>query len=60
MTDQEMKDLLLTPLKAMIDANDLQKKWQHDRVQNCNRPESSNVLDNPPFEKIRDQNMHAD
>lgn len=55
MTDNEWKELFIQPVKDLMYANALQKRWEDSRVQARNRPEGSNCVEYTPFEEVRNQ-----
>lgn len=57
MSEINYKELLCGHLKELYDdANVLQKRWEVSRVQARNRSRGSDVLDDTPSEKVRNQN----
>jgi len=56
MTDDEWKELFIQPVKDLMYANALQKRWEKSRVQARNRPEGSDCVEYTPFEEVRDLN----
>ena len=59
MTNDEYKALFIQPVKDLMHANVLQKRWEASRVQARNRSRRSGVLDNTPPKKVRDQNHNG-
>ncbi len=49
------KELFAQPVKDLMYANALQKRWEVSRVQARNRSQGSDVLDYTPPEEIRNQ-----
>jgi hypothetical protein len=56
MTDDEWKELFIQPVKDLMYANVLQKRWEQSRVQTRHRSKRSSSVEYTPFEEIRDQN----
>ena len=50
------KELFAQPVKDLMYANALQKRWERSRVQARNRPDGSGDVEYAPFKKVRDQN----
>jgi hypothetical protein len=55
MTDDDYKQLFIQPVKDLMYANALQKRWETSRIQTRNRSPRSRDLDYTPFEEVRDQ-----
>lgn len=55
MTEINYKELFAQPIKDLMYANALQKRWERSRVQARNRPDGSGDVEYTPFEEIRDQ-----
>jgi len=55
MTNDEYKSLFAQPVKDLINASILQKKWESSRVQARNRSNRSGDVEYTPFEEIGNQ-----
>jgi len=58
MTNKQWKELFVQPVKDLMYANALQKKWEYSRIQARNRSKRSDVLEHTPIEEVRDQDDH--
>ena len=56
MTDDEWKELFIQPVKDLMYANAIQKRWEQSRVQTRHRSKRSSGVEYTSFEEVRDQN----
>jgi len=55
MTNEDYKKLFIQPVKDLMYANAIQKRWEASRVQARHRSKRSDCVEYTPFEEVRDQ-----